>query len=44
MWLPLPLLVSRVAADDQHVSVPADDPALLAHGFHARSNLHWETP
>src|SRR5262249_16539501 len=38
--LSLPLLVSGVRADDQHVAVPADDPALLTHRLHARSNLH----
>src|SRR6185369_14392131 len=38
--LSLPLLVSGVGANDQHVAVPADDPALLTHRLHAWSNLH----
>src|ERR671911_2974591 len=38
--LPLPLLVSRVLADDEDPSVAADDLALLAHRLHRRSYLH----
>src|SRR3954465_2754075 len=37
---PLPLLVSRVLADDQDPAVAADDLALLAHRLHRRSYLH----
>jgi hypothetical protein len=36
----LPLLVTRVLADHQHVAVTADDLALLAHRFDRRSYLH----
>src|SRR5215475_6787943 len=38
--LPLPLLVSRVGADDHGRSVPLDHPAALTHGFDGRSDLH----
>src|ERR671911_3169842 len=38
--LPLPLLVSRVLADDEDPSVAADDLALLAHRLDRRSYLH----
>src|SRR3954447_2020926 len=38
--LPLPLLVARVGADDQHRSMAADDLALLAHRLDRRSYLH----
>src|SRR5579862_9447019 len=38
--LALPLLVARVLANHQHVSVAADDLALLAHRFDRRSYLH----
>src|ERR671919_1022485 len=40
MALPLPLLVSRVLADDEDPSVAADDLALLAHRLDRRSYLH----
>src|SRR3954447_10033481 len=38
--LTLPLLVSRVLADDEDPPVAADDLALLAHRLHRRSYLH----
>src|SRR4051794_21822418 len=39
-FLPLPLLVSRVLADDENPPVAADDLALLAHRLDRRSYLH----
>src|SRR5918994_6424812 len=39
-YLPLPLLVSRVLADDEDPSVAADDLALLTHRLDRRSYLH----
>src|SRR3954471_13552587 len=39
-YLPLPLLVSGVLADDENPPVAADDLALLAHRLHRRSYLH----
>src|SRR4051795_480063 len=38
--LTLPLLVSRVLADDENRAVAADDLALLAHRLDGSSNLH----
>src|SRR3954447_19923193 len=38
--LTLPLLVSRVLADDEDPPVAADDLALFAHRLHRRSYLH----
>src|SRR3954470_12108429 len=41
MWsLSLPLLVTRVVADDLHAPMAADHLALLAHLLDARTNLH----
>src|SRR5438552_2564455 len=38
--LALPLLVTRVRADDQNLPAPADDPATVAHLLHRWTNLH----
>jgi hypothetical protein len=40
MHLPLTLLVTWIGADDQHLSMAADDLALLAHRLDRRSYLH----
>src|SRR3954451_18524157 len=40
MYLPLPLLVALVRADDEDPPVAADDLALLAHRLDRRSDLH----
>src|SRR5215210_7046576 len=40
MPLALPLLVTRVRADDEDPAVTPDDLALLAHGLDRRSDLH----
>src|SRR5690606_24215055 len=37
---PLPLLVTRIRADDQHAPMAADDLALFAHRLDRRSYLH----
>jgi hypothetical protein len=38
--LALPLLVSRIGADDLDATVPANDPAVVAHFFDAWSYFH----
>src|SRR5436305_13875627 len=39
-WLPLPLLVTRVRADDLNAPVAADHLAVVAHLLDARSYFH----
>ena len=40
----LPLLVTRIAADDHGRAVPLDHAAALAHGLDGRTDLHRELP
>src|SRR5687768_3898672 len=39
-WLALPLLVTRIGADDHGAPVPLDHAAALTHGFHGRTDFH----
>src|SRR2546422_173298 len=41
--LSLTLLVTRVAADDEHPSLPLHQLAILANAFDARTNFHGKT-
>jgi hypothetical protein len=42
IYLPLPLLVAGVGADNEHPPVAADDLALLAHRLDRGTYLHAE--
>lgn len=42
--LPLPLLVVRVLAYDEHATVTSNDATLVAHRFYRRSDLHLDPP
>jgi hypothetical protein len=41
--LPLPLLVARIGADDEHDAPPLDDLALFTHATNAGADLHVQT-
>jgi hypothetical protein len=41
--LPLPLLVPRIGADDEHNAPPLDDFALFTHATNAGADLHVRT-
>src|SRR6185437_8555194 len=42
--LPLPLLVTRIRADDHGRAVPLDHAAALAHGLDGRTDFHLSLP